>query len=186
MRQVDEASLCFACARRLQEISDEAFAAVCKNCNKQFCMKCASLTFRESLGLLSGLKRAAPQNAEANSKRGSKSGRNPAKEKPTEKINKTSKLIFEIDICWKCNGLPAYEQNRMVMAQTLIDEIFGTSDMNVQDEPVITREALFAQKKIADELGDLMLNFFYNGLYQAFKKYLAITLHIVNQHYIMI
>jgi len=53
--------------------------------------------------------------------------------------------------------------------------------MNVQDEPVITKDELFAQKKIADELGDLMLNFFYNGLYQAFKKYLAIMLHIVNQ-----
>ena len=116
-------------------------------------MKCASLTFRESLGLLSGLKRvAAPQNAESNCKRGKgqsgKSGRNPAKEKPTEKIKKTSKLIFEIDICWKCNGLPAYEQNRMVMAQTLmslIDEIFGTSNMNVQDEPVITKEAICSE-----------------------------------------
>ena len=48
------------------------------------------------------------------------------------------------------------------MAQTLVDAIFETSNMNVQDEPVITKTELCAKKKIADELGDLKLIFFYS------------------------
>ena len=67
------------------------------------------------------------------------------------------------------------------MAQSLVDSIFERPIANVQEVHVITQNQLLKHKDIADELGDLMLNFLYNGLYQVFVKYSAIMLYIVNQ-----
>ena len=66
------------------------------------------------------------------------------------------------------------------MAQSLVELIFERHLANAQEEYEIPQNQLLEHKNIADQLGDLMLNFFYNGLYQVFIEYSAIMLYLVN------